>query len=50
MVVWTLICAVNPFIGESGVDTCCAGPKLDYRLLMRAEDILSGGSALLTAG
>ena len=39
MVVWTLICAVNPFNGESGSDTCRAGSKSDYRLLMRAEDL-----------
>ncbi len=40
MVVGTLICAVNPV--QWGVDTCRAGSKSDYRLLIRAGDVVFG--------
>ena len=36
--------------GEWELISAAPGSKLDYRLLMRAEDLFSGGSALLPAG
>jgi len=42
---------VNPVQrGRVGVDTYRAGSKSDYRLLVRAEDLFSGGSAFASRG